>query len=587
MWWWISAAFAQDPATRQTIDALTAFEIGLLGVALALGGGWMTATLLQRRRARTVSARHAFAAARKTLADRLDEAVSRFLDAGLEDRATYAALEDAKGETALEVEQVRREVEELYNGLQALKLQLQQSAEIVGKAGAYTPGAVEAQTRALAQPFTREIGALPLAAGAPAVVEVDPEAFCRNVLTRIAAIRPRFARLKQAAEARLLEARAHLPHNRLDALLARAEAAGIPPAWLSAHPLFGDDASDAAFWSRLDAMRFEDPLAYLEHVEANQDLERQLDARLKALEAAVSSVSSARLEVAPTHPPGTYAPEDDPAKWFSWARAHEQSLAVLMERCALTDDAAPVLVEAEKACAAYTTAEERAQELRAAAAHLRNAEETFTQQAAALRQRSETVHRNLTRAREVHTGLEAVAGLLADAERSIQAMERLEGQMEAMSARGEMTLAEQIYARRHRLLDSASERLDAAIAHVDRAESARHTYQEHVAHLPERYRNSLDQLQALDPNATLTPLFEPKVIGPADYPALLAALLRQERQWEADLRQARAAHFGAAQKTQLADLRLQVQRAREAQEKWRRSAAYRDFVSLYETRDPS
>jgi uncharacterized membrane protein YgcG len=111
---------------------------------------------------------------------------------------------------------------------------------------------------------------------APAqVLEVEPAVFMEGLEERFGVAKQGWKRLLDAVEVSLHKAEQDLARDDLEAALAKLDEAGLPQTWVEEHPLFEDPR---AVWDELDELRREDPVAYLDELEALVALDDELEA---------------------------------------------------------------------------------------------------------------------------------------------------------------------------------------------------------------------------------------------------------------------------------------------------------------------
>ena len=153
---------------------------------------------------------------------------------------------------------------------------------------------------ALTESFAYDTGELvndDLFAGETQVLQIDGAVFMAQLAERFTALVARREKLLHASEVRFKDAASQLPHAPLDVLIGRLQAQRVPLRWIDDHPLFGDDDADQTLYDRLDSIRLDDPLAYLEALEALRAVEATGAARVDALEAMLTALKKKILEV--------------------------------------------------------------------------------------------------------------------------------------------------------------------------------------------------------------------------------------------------------------------------------------------------
>ncbi len=146
------------------------------------------------------------------------------------------------------------------------------------------------------------------------VLEVEPAVFMEGLEERFATARTGWKRVLDAVEASLHKASTDLARDDLETMLAKLEAAGLPQIWVDEHPLLEDPE---ACWAELDALRREDPAAYLDALEEEIELDDELEAVVSALIEGLGLASELRAKAEEPSVEGLDTvvgdPERDPA----------------------------------------------------------------------------------------------------------------------------------------------------------------------------------------------------------------------------------------------------------------------------------
>ncbi len=542
--------------------------------AVAVGGGGLFAGIIglgaRRRRVRLVAER--YEAERERIATGLDNAAARYMSLELDDRETLAALQDTGGRTGEECRSVGAELDDIYAGIRALLSHLDHIDARVAKLGALSVAPWEAAAAALAETFTYDTGELvkdDLFGGETRVIRVDGGAFMAQLQDRFAAVIARRQRLLLASEIRFKDARSQLPHTTLDGLLARLRSLQVPARWVSDHPLYGDDDSDRTLYDRLDALRQDDPLAWLEELEALRAVEAAGVSRVDALQAALDALEEARLEAPPAHPDCVLEPADDPTHTFSRARSLEDTMRGLIAEGAVTHALEPVLQQAAAAREAWLACHSQAEEIRSAVAGLAES----TQQAERLVSAAAAV---LASARQDLTDTSATFS------RAHIGIARLDAGDAALSSARLLVQRAEALRREHRLLDAyrtlsatsnlagqATQEAHHARDHLRRMEEERREYQRRLGGLAAARASAAKKIQGYGGSTAGLPEHTAAALsGPQDFSVLCGQLDALEESWAERIRVARRAHEAEQRRAREA-----AERARQAAEQARRSAA--------------
>ncbi len=267
--------------------------IGGLGFLLALLAG-----LVGFFRLAAVRARRGFDEALARLLAQLDAADANFadfrIDVELRDRIVELRLKGPVT-TAL-YEQVSGSLDEIQAGLAGMRRHVELCrAETKAGLFATTPW-LEGQDRLEGPLVIRTEQTQDRLFPAPSqALEVEPAAFMASLEERFATAKVGWKRVLDAVEASLHKASADLPRDDLEAMLAQLDQAGLPAVWVQDHPLMDDPE---ACWAGLDAVRREDPAAYLDaledHLEHDDALEALVDELIAGVARAAELVAEAQ-----------------------------------------------------------------------------------------------------------------------------------------------------------------------------------------------------------------------------------------------------------------------------------------------------
>lgn len=264
------------------------------GVLLLLG---VTAAVAVVRRRRYRRARAEFESAAEALERELDHAEKEWAEfrVGEETRDQVARLRMKGPRTLALTDEVTRRVDEIAIGLDGLRGHLRACRERSRAAGWLDASGLRAATAALSGPCVFDTGQARqrLFHGDRRTVTIDPATFLRDLGRKCEEARAGWRKLQDAIETSLRTARQDFPTDDLDVMRSRLEAAGLPPVWLAHHPLDKDPQGE---WTRLDALRQADPVAYLEQLFGRLDAQAALEADVAVLAEAVGEARRARVE---------------------------------------------------------------------------------------------------------------------------------------------------------------------------------------------------------------------------------------------------------------------------------------------------
>lgn len=301
-----------------------------------------------RRRNKYRDLRETFLAEAQDWHTRITNANSKWVDWYM-DRDDVIGLAGVTGETALLLNKVTSSVDAIKIRISAMEAHVKSCAQTARRGTFFNLTPLVTATLDLESPFqfdTEKINEGDLFGGDTVTVRVTPTSFVKETGALFQDSIDGWKLLKKAALERIGDASEDMPHATMDSYFATAEALGIPEHWLSQHPLYGDDESDAAFYSSLNAVRDTDPLAYVHLLEQARSTERAVGERLAFLADQVESVNAARV-TDPFLLGGTQvSSEDDPALTLSQAQAAESQLAGILASSSDPDEVAQKVEEA-------------------------------------------------------------------------------------------------------------------------------------------------------------------------------------------------------------------------------------------------
>ena len=538
-------------ATERAVEVVRTEELAAsrrrtLGAAGGTGAVSLGIAMLGFRRRRRNDTLDRFQQACSARTRQLEHAMARYTELELSDRDDLAALDDAKGITAYERDDVRTELDAIYAGIKALESALQRARTFGDQAGALDVAALERAITAINAPFDYDTGQLAndqLFTGRTRSIHIHPPAFMQELQDRFAAAVSRRDRLREAAALRFTPGVALLPHADFDDLEAAAERAGVPVAWLSDHPLYGDDDSDQDVWAELDAHRATDPLQTLNRLDTHRSTHASGAARVGRLQAALQAVAQAQTPEPPAHPPTVMDRTDDPAATWTRARTLHQRATSLLEMGDASADADALVARLTAVARTYADAKAKARALSEAV-------RTVDSRTRDARSRCDRLTRDLAargsaidRAAHTHVGATQAETWLTGGRRALGEALRLLA-----------TARAHIDNRRHldalRTTETASERLDsigddlqAIDEHLESLEALRRRYERARSQMRSHRRTAERKIADYGEAAYLEDLPSDATRGGAtDFAHELAKLRRIQEQWTRSVRRARSAH---------------------------------------------
>jgi uncharacterized membrane protein YgcG len=553
--------------------AVVRWALILGGVALLLGIVGAVAGVRRRKRRFALAE---FEAAAGELEQKLEHAEREWaefrIDQELRDKVVQLRLKGPR--TLALADEVTKLLDEIALGIDGLRGHVRRCRERSRRAGAFDAQAQLAAAAALSEPFVFDTGEAQhkLFDGDRRTVTIAADAFMQQLESKYGLARQGWQRLRDAVEASLREAEHDFPLAELEALREKLEAAGMPLGWLVHHPLAREPRGE---WSRLDALRQADPVAYVEQLFGRLDAEAALEADVVVLIEAAGKAREARAEALALGIEDLDTVLSDPAR-----------------------DPAAVVAEAERATAAFEAELQAAEATEAAVEAAHAATRAWREVSRRKQSLRETVRQAAARVAEAERRVAELRALVAAGQDRIRAAAGTHGADSLLAAWREVgeavedvDQAEALVAEAQRRL-AAREHVGAEAAAVDalrehgeastdlaelaqvlqQLEAVRHDVQALFATLDrerERRRQQLagyagyapaDALVAGDNTlAELRTRWAEQGAGPADWGARLGELHRLLELWNGAVARARQA-YDAAQ------AQLAAQAAREQAE---------------------
>ncbi|MBI5499163.1 MAG: hypothetical protein HY907_02900 [Deltaproteobacteria bacterium] len=351
-----AASAAHDRAVRTWLLVLVPTAIVLLIVAL----------VLRARRRKVRLALDVFEAARAERAAKLENAEREWAEFRIDQEIRDSIVQlRVKGPRTLELyDEVTRLLDSIALGLEGLERHLQSCVAKVRAAGWLDARAPESATEALDEPFELRTGETQHKLFEPAerTVRIEPAAFMSELETKYSLARDGWQRLRNAVESSFRTARQDFPADDLETMRRTLDGAGLSRSWLDGHPLA---TAPEAEWSRLDALRTADPVAYLQDLHRLLSAEAELEADVQSLVDTSSPLAQAREEALALAVDDLDTvisdPERDPAVAVAAAERATGELSQVLQEA---DDLDAAVAAAAKAVAAWRDVAARKQALR-------------------------------------------------------------------------------------------------------------------------------------------------------------------------------------------------------------------------------
>ncbi|MFH1404977.1 MAG: hypothetical protein ABIH21_02660 [Patescibacteria group bacterium] len=509
------------------IIALIALIIGLL----------VRRYLLCKRLAQT------FAREIQAWKDLIKNATGKYVDFYGE-RDDIIMLKNVQGQTATLYESVTKQVDALYIALKAMETNLVR-CEITMSKGSYfkTQPMLDAIIQ-LDAPFdfdTKEVNTDDLFGSEYKKVTIAPRDLRANLQAQYAGIMHGWNELKGAAKTQMTSAEDAFPHANIDAMFTLADENEIPHRWVSDHPLFGNDASDALLYEQVNALRWSDPLAYARRITQLCERETTIQARLGRIVKARQAMLSSKVEKLPELPAILLDAQDDPQLTLEQARGEEDEFVGMLLSTDISDAQATVsqarhVQELYDRCALQIGI-------------VQNASKRFdkqkTQAWAAYTSATETgkkAQKKIGQTKKVHSNCRADATLKQGKEQ-LEKGHALLKQAEADENETRLVQAGRVADKAMRVLTSALEAFQKAIAHCETLAKNKSAFEQEVARMQELRSSYQSKVHRWGGNSSSIRAYSaPQIEGAVNYTVLKTKLQEHQQAWENTERSARRAY---------------------------------------------
>jgi hypothetical protein len=457
-----------------------------------------------------------------------------------QERQTILGLKSLSGRTKEVYKTTTAEVDDIFIAISAMRMHIDGCRSKAKTASFFSLKPLEQAISDLENQFTIDTGKLnrvDLFAPETRRVTLKLSQIVDELDERFRKTIAQWEHLKKAAQIRLKPAKELFPQQKLDEMLKQADEQEIPRKWLADHPLFGDDESDETLYTRINAVRSSDPVAYLEQLEELQAKESVIVDRLERLIKSAELVKSEHVDSVPDLAMTVLQPQDDPVVTLDAARREEARFAALL---ASRDDIVEIEEQAAKVQELDRKCVEQAVMAQAAVAQAENELEQARNLAAEVSVLTEECEREVRDRESIHSNLFSAKSSLINSRRFISAGQdtltlasdmlfrrrHLDAQKAARDTRDHLMAAKHaLYDCREqcRDMDAAKQAFEERIADL---ETIRDRYESRLR----RYGRSGSRLEDFNWSRTY---------GPTDYFILLRELDRLEALWDDTVRIAR------------------------------------------------
>ena len=548
--------------TTAYMDTFGTVMLALFYVAMTL----MLAYFIYHLRRRNRERRAEFDEQYENWMAKIRAAAGRYVDA-YADRDNIVGMVDTTGKTRELWDSLSAEIDDIWIGVKGIEDHLAVCLKRANQARWYSLDPILDAIGMLDAAFTfdtEKVNKDELFDRETKSITVIPQHFASTLAQRFKNNAASWDRIKVASNIRMPDNNASVmfPHTTLSRMLDEATVLGIPSDWYSDHPLAGDDTADQTVWKTADDIRWADPIAYMEAIEALRQQESVVVKRHEKLVVALGQIKAARVEDVPHLDSGVDA-TDDPQVTLSNARDTEHRLAGLLASNAQSKDVASVETLAKDVVSLYNKAKGQISTLEAA---LKDASKTveraldekdFTaldKQTADRIQAARAVHANVSVAVQDYVSGQTLAsqahGLGLDAKGALKKGRHLDA----------LRAAEQAIV----LFGNAYKAFNKAQAYCQCLDRNKAEFEQKLAQMGDLRDDYVGRVRRYNgPVAKLPAYRSPQELSVMDYAVALSLLTAQEAQWERVSREAQNA-YEQAQAAERAERERQQRREREA-----------------------
>ncbi|QQG50147.1 MAG: hypothetical protein HZB70_00985 [Candidatus Berkelbacteria bacterium] len=497
------------------------------------------------------------------------------------DRGDILSLTGITGKSLDLYHRVTRSVDEIFLGVEALRQHAETYKRQADTATYFNLDPLTSAIESMSSEFEFDTGVVnksDLFEPETKVIRVNPTELTKSLQAQFEKAVDGWEELKAAIAARGTTAESAFPSSNLDELHKQADELRIPKRWLSGHPLAGDETDDQSLYARVNALSWDDPIAFNEEIAALKAKEAAVIEQIKRLVAAVKLVSTDRLEAEPNIANTVVDPNDNPVATFALARRAEDKLAGVLASAKTVEE---VEEHAKTVNSLYRKTAEQAATIKSAVG---GAESSITKADAKLAQAKSqfaAASGRLQEARQNHVKVEK--GFLTNAEALIQ-----EAGRDLDKAKRQLAERRHLNARNN--ADRATEKLGQAIdqakrsvRHCDELDEKKAEYQKRLASIDSVRRSLQGRISQYGGSANLARYRADTINGPADYVTLLLLLDRTEQKWENEALKAQRAYEEAER--QRLEEEAARRRAEEDEDRRRRQSSYESSSSSWGSSD--
>lgn len=484
-------------------------------------------------------------------------------------RDGIVAMTDVTGKTKELWAKATAEVDEIWIGVTALRGHVDQCKQEAVKGSFWNFKPFKSASDKINSAFefdTGEINQAELFAPEKKTIRIDPISFKTDLTKRFRENKTIWDRLQTAADSRLKSAMELFPHDKLSGWLDLMDKHRIPQKWLSDHPLFGDDKSDTDVWNALDALRWADPISYMEAIEAHRTTELKVQERVEALVQGMEELAQQRVESI-QKPDIMLAPMEDPAVTLAEAHEKDENVYQFLRGNAENKDVEAFQSGIKLALSHYKKVREQVESAEAAintaGTVLKSAFQELTTAAEISRKAKPRLHE-----------VAAIHSRVADVEAAVQAGTDMYGRASNGCREAQGLLDDKKYLEALRKAEKAlsmakdSTRLyQESLRHADSLDEQKRKFEQRQKEAGNKRKASAERVKYYGGSTSHLRQYQPVTYdGRADYSALLTSVVAQEHAWERAAREAEQVHAAEQARIRAEEARQEADRRRREQE---------------------
>jgi hypothetical protein len=515
---------------------------------------------------------------------KISSAMGRYTEFQFQDREDLVAFGEVKGRTREVYDRTTAMIDSIYSNILGIQTHIRRCEVLGNSATVFNLQPLRDALTKLTANFefdTGELNQADLFGGETVTMTVNPGQFAAEQAETFSKAKNAWADLKRAAEARTREAEESFPHHTMDRLFEMCAEAGVPKGWVSDHPLYGNDEADAVFYQEINALRWEDPLAYLERLESLAVQETGILARVQRVMQDIQTLKDARFTRALSFD-SIVLGQADPRITLDAAQTADDKYMALLETSAAAKDEASLIKPLDSAISLYGKVRKQAAEIRMAIQGVQTAQARTDKALKSAEAAGEAANASIAQARKIHTDL-------LTANRNVEAGNRAFAGARSDASAAQRLLLEKRHVQAHRVFNQALRGYKAAKAAYNEASAhcvklgrRKAAFEKKLSGMHAVMARKVENIHTYGGKASRIAAFRPPSLGEGssglvDYAAALMALEGQENAWEDEVRAARRTY-------EAEQARIRAERERRRREEERRERAAQDRRDAEERR---